>query len=395
MKRTAYSCILLFMLASLVYGDEIRREFDISRGGQFKISTEIGGEIYIRGWDKDKIEVKGDATGLDPDDYVIDYNATSSVLEIEIDKNGRWRNRDRGNIDFAISIPTECNVEIETAGGPVGIKDIKGTVGGQTAGGSLEFDNIVGDIDFKTMGGSVSARKIDGKLDLETMGGSITVSDSKADGTVKTMGGSIMVENVQGHIDGSTMGGSVNYRNVSGKSSGASAEVVRVSTMGGSISVDEAPNGADLETKGGSIDVNVAGKYVKAETMGGSITIREVDGGVDASTMGGSVTINMVGDPDKGDRDVYISSKGGDIDLTVPPGLSMDFDIELAYTRNSDQDYDIYSDFDIKKEKTKEWEGSRGSKRKYIYGTGEYQGGKNKIRISTINGDVYVREGRN
>jgi DUF4097 and DUF4098 domain-containing protein YvlB len=227
------------------------------------------------------------------------------------------------------------------------------------------------------------------------MGGSVRVSDSKANGVVKTMGGSILIENVEGNIDGSTMGGSVDYRNVSGQLAGGSPDVLRISTMGGGISVDKAPHGADLETKGGSIEVNNAGKYVKAETMGGSIIIREIDGRVDASTMGGSVTVKMVGDPDKGNRDVYISSRGGEIELTVPPGLSMNFDIELAYTRDSDRDYDIYSDFDINKEKTSEWEGRWGSKKKYIYGTGVYKGGKNKIRISTINGDIYIREGRN
>ena len=129
--------------------------------------------------------------------------------------------------------------------------------------------------------------------------------------------------------------------------------------------------------------------------MGGSIIIREIDGWVDASTMGGSVEVNMVGDPDKGKRDVFISSKGGNIELTVPPGLSMDFDIELAYTRDSDRDYDIYSDFEIKKKKTDKWEGYWGSKRKSIYGTGKHKGGKNKIRIATSNGDIMIKEGRN
>jgi DUF4097 and DUF4098 domain-containing protein YvlB len=165
--------------------------------------------------------------------------------------------------------------------------------------------------------------------------------------------------------------------------------------MGGSIEVDEAPGGANLDTKGGSIEVNRAAQFVKAETMGGSITIREIDGWVDASTMGGSVEVHMVGDPDKGRRDVFISSKGGDIELVVPSGLSMDFDIELAYTRDSDRDYDIYSDFDLKKEKTKSWESRWGSKRKFIYGTGQHEDGKNKIKIATINGDIYIKEGRN
>jgi len=43
----------------------------------------------------------------------------------------------------------------------------------------------------------------------------------------------------------------------------------------------------------------------------------------------------MVGDPAKGKRDVEIQSMGGDIILTVPSALSMDFDIRLTYTEIS------------------------------------------------------------
>ena len=64
--------------------------------------------------------------------------------------------------------------------------------------------------------------------------------------------------------------------------------------------------------------------------MGGNIEIDAVDGLVKATTMGGDVNVRMVGDPAKGKRDVEIQSMGGDIMLTVPSALSMDFDITLT-----------------------------------------------------------------
>jgi len=396
MKKIFLICLLLASLSTFVFADDvIKREFDISKGKTLTLETEIGGNIYIKGSDEDKIEFKAELYRIDDDDYNIDFNLTSSGLTIVVEKKGRWWKREDGEMDFTIKVPGEINIEIETAGGSVNIEDIKGDVGGKTAGGSLDFYGIEGDIDFRTMGGSIDAKGITGRLDLKTMGGGITVLDSKVDGEVKTMGGSIRIEDVDGDIDGSTMGGSITYRNVTGRSSDSNPEPLHITTMGGSIEVDEAPNGAELDTKGGSIEVNRAGNFVRAETMGGSIVIREVDGWVDASTMGGSVEVHMVGDPDKGKRDVYISSKGGDIELIVPQGLSMDFDIELAFTKDSDRDYDIYSDFDLTKKRTDEWEGGWGSKRKFIYGTGQHKNGSNKIRIATINGDIYIKEGMN
>jgi len=396
MRKIACLFIVMAFLAAVASADDvINREFEISKGGRLVLETEIGGDIYVKGWDENKVMVKGEVIRMDEGDYRIDFDQNSDRLSITVDKKSRWWDRNKGEIDFSIKVPNEFNIGIETAAGPVVIEDIKGDVSGKTNGGSLDFYGIDGNIEFRTMGGSIEAKNINGILNLKTMGGSITVSGSKVDGKVSTMGGSILIEDVDGDLDGSTMGGSVTYRNVTGRSSTSEQDPLEISTMGGSIEVDEAPGGADLETKGGSIEVNRASNFVRAETMGGSITIREIDGWVDASTKGGSVEVQMVGDPDKGRRDVSISSSGGDIELVVPPGLSMDFDIELAFTRDSDRDYDIYSDFDIKKERTDNWERGWGSKRKFIYGTGQYEGGKNKIRIATINGDIYIKEGRN
>ncbi len=43
-------------------------------------------------------------------------------------------------------------------------------------------------------------------------------------------------------------------------------------------------------------------------------------------------------------------------------------------------------------EETKDWKKKHGQKMKYIYGTGKVGGGKNLIRIRTINGDVHINE---
>ena len=129
--------------------------------------------------------------------------------------------------------------------------------------------------------------------------------------------------------------------------------------------------------------------------MGGDISIDQVDGWVQAETMGGDVSVTMIGNPAEGKRDVTISSKGGDITLTVPPALSMDVDITLAYTDERWHDHKachIESDFDLKEERTQNWDDDHGTPRKYIYGTGMIGGGKNKIRIETINGNVYLKK---
>jgi DUF4097 and DUF4098 domain-containing protein YvlB len=164
--------------------------------------------------------------------------------------------------------------------------------------------------------------------------------------------------------------------------------------MGGYINVNVAPKGAKVSTMGGDIEIRSAKEFVRAKTMGGDIEIDEVDGWVKATTMAGSIEVTMVGNPDKGDRNVSLTSMSGDIELTVPAGLSMELDLELSYTKGHEGDYDIHSDFDFEREETKKWDRDNGSPRKYIYGKASIKGGKHSIRIKTINGDIYLYRGK-
>jgi len=108
--------------------------------------------------------------------------------------------------------------------------------------------------------------------------------------------------------------------------------------------------------------------------------------------MGGDIKVTMTGDPAKGKRDVYLSSMGGDITLAVPSGLSMDIHIELCYTKSSRKDYKIVSDFKIQQEEKDDWHKGKGSHKKCIYGKAKIKDAKHKIKIKTINGNVYLKE---
>ncbi|MBC7911086.1 MAG: DUF4097 family beta strand repeat protein, partial [Pyrinomonadaceae bacterium] len=133
-------------------------------------------------------------------------------------------------------------------------------------------------------------------------------------------------------------------------------------------------------------------RFAKVKTMGGDINIESVDGWVNATTMGGDISVSMLGNSG-GRHDVELTSYSGDITLTVPANLSMEFDISLAYTKNREGRYRITSDFPLQQREDAEWTYDKGDPRKYIYGTGSAAGGANRIKISTINGNVRVKKG--
>ena len=367
-------CLATFLTALPAISQPVERSFPVNSGELLTLDLKTGGDIEVTGWDGQEVSVVARPYGRDGDEIEIEIEKTRSGVEVTTEYRNR-RHSHEGGANVEVRVPARFDVELNTMGGSVEIRGVEGTFEGTTMGGSLELANLKGDARLKTMGGRISVRS----SDLE--------------GTVETMGGEIEIENVSGGLEGKTMGGPVRYAKSSSPGTSGRGNEVRISTMGGPISVAEAPYGADVSTMGGSIQIRSAKDHVKANTMGGEIEIHEIDGWVEAKTMGGDVTVTMTGDGSTGDRHVNLSSMGGDIELTVPANLSMELDLEIAYTRGNEGEYDIISDFDFTREETTEWDGRGRSARRYITGTGTIGGGKNRIKIRTVNGDIHLKRG--
>ena len=355
-----------------ISGKTLSKQFNVKPGQKLYIDMRTGASIQIEGWDKDLLTADVDARGRSADDIDFDFKQTSDGVEITSEYAGD--NDNSSDVEIILKVPSKFDVEYETMGGDVKINNVDGKLEGRTMGGELILSNLKG------------------MLNMTTMGGKIELTDSDVDGRVETMGGSVLVQDVTGDIDAKSMGGNVVQKNVKGRTGKSSGKEVRITTMGGNLDLDDAPNGAYLKTMGGDINVNSVKKYLEAETMGGEINVQSIDGKIKAKTMGGDVDVKMTGNPDEGDRSVTLTSMGGDITLSVPANLSMSFDIEIAYTRKGEDRARIESDFKMNEEHSKEWDYNHGSKRKYIYGTGEVNGGKNKIRIRTVNGTVTIKK---
>lgn len=375
MKKIIVTLVLfLFALlgVTLNAAPEVK-QMDVKSGEKLDINLKAGGNLTIKGWDKNKVSVEAVFKNGNGRDWEFTVTKKSfGVAVVSRYTGSRHKNHNGGN--YVVKVPYKFDLKLRSMGGWFAIEQVEGEITG------------------KTMGGNLKLTQLKGFINLKTMGGEITLTDSDIDGKVKTMGGRVLLENVKGDVSGSSMGGNVIYKNVKSRSGKSSGKVVNISTMGGDINVSEATHGAKVHTMGGEIHIKSAKQFIKAKTMGGNIEVDSIDGYITAKTMGGEVTVTMTGDPAKGKRDVHLTSLGGDITLTVPAGLSMNIDFELAYTKKSKKNYKIVSDFNIKQDRTTQWDDKHGSPRKYIYGKGDVQGGKHKIVIKTINGNIYLKK---
>lgn len=350
----------------------IEREFKTGMGKLLDLQLKTGGSIKIKGWDQEKLYVKVTMDGEDWKDCKVEFEESEKGISISSMYEEWKRNR---NVDclFEINVPRKYNITLNTMGGDVNLDNIDGSMKGETMGGKLILDNLKGE------------------LVLTTMGGSIILTNSEVDGKVSSMGGQVRIKDVKGDIQGSSMGGNVSYENVTRKTGDMGSEA-NISTMGGDINLDQAPLGANLSTMGGDITVNSVKKFVRANTMGGHIEIKDADGRIDATTMAGNIDVTVTGNGSEGGHDVKLLSKSGDITLTVPADFSMDVAVKLAYTKHHEGKSQIISDFDLKQENDKDWNHNHGSHRKFIHGSGSFNGGKNRVFIETVNGNVYLKK---
>ena len=369
----------LILLSGMTSAAVQTREFAASAGGTLELNLKAGGSVVVKGHGGSTITVSYEIGGRTAENSKIDFRESSGGLEIVTGYVSNSRNQS-SSIDIEILVPSRFDIELDSMGGGLTIESVDGNFRG------------------KTMGGALVLHDVRGEAKLKTMGGNIKLTDSELDGSLETMGGPVLFENVIGDVTGSSMGGNVRFKNVVRRDGNVASpprlddvdgtmDTVQISTMGGGIDVEDAPEGANLHTMGGDIDVEDAVRFVAAKTMGGDITIQSVDGWVKATTMGGDVDVTVTGTG----GDVELISMSGDITLVVPSGFSMEFDLEIAYTRGSSQDYQIITDQEVKQQVTGEWDYDHGSPRKYIRGSGTVGGGANRIKIRTVNGNIKIR----
>jgi hypothetical protein len=367
-------------------GSQVSRQFSVSPGQQVTFDIQTGGSISVTGSDSNIVSVKATLGGRDAADCQVDMSQNGSGVEIKSTYTGSHSNYS-SNIRFEVQAPRQFNVSISSAGGGITIDGVEGALEGSTGGGAILISNAKGTVA------------------LTTGGGGITVKDSALDGTVSTGGGHVMIQGNTGNLKGSTGGGRVVYKDSSGATTSSSddgenitaksagGKEARIHRGGGEINLNDVPNGADIATGGGDIHIASGRGRVRATTGGGNIEIGPTDGSIDAMTGGGNVTAAVIGLTAGMTHNVRIASGSGDVTITLPPGISAQFDIKLAYTHSSKQNYQIISDFGITQTASDTWSSAEGTPRKYIYGAGTIGSGENRITVRTVNGNVYIRRG--
>jgi DUF4097 and DUF4098 domain-containing protein YvlB len=300
--------LMVPLAASAEIRDDITRSFDAKAGGKLVLEADFG-DIDIRTHASSKVDVlvkreartSSDSKARDLfEDYRVTFNQSGDVIEIRAEKPGSgWNWSNRLDVRFEISVPSQFNLDLRTAGGDVRIADLTGDVEASTSGGDLDLGRVDGVVRVRTSGGDVGLKDVTGDVVARTSGGDVKVGRVGGRVEAKTSGGDIEVRGAGADLEVSTSGGDIDLFDIEGP--------VRASTSGGDITARLTRSPAEsckLSTSGGSIDLYLApgvGLQIEASSTGGRVsadvpvTITEMDGKsrISGSINGGGATMTM------------------------------------------------------------------------------------------------------
>ncbi|MGA3287735.1 MAG: DUF4097 family beta strand repeat-containing protein [Bacteroidota bacterium] len=349
------------------------KSFSVSKGGTIEVSTSRG-DIRIFPWEKNEVSVV--VEGLDDED-LDKVKMTQDGNTVRVSYRSRWDDGS-GHVRFAISVPSQFNLDMNTSGGDLEVKGgLTGKIDGSTSGGDIKLGNVFGGpVEVSTSGGDISTGKIEGDGSLKTAGGDIQVGSVNGSLSVNTSGGNIQVETITKSLEAKTAGGNIIIGNVGGEA--------HVSTSGGDINVGKVSGKATLNTAGGDIELKGASGNVSAKTSGGDVKLQNITGSINAKTSGGEVEAELIPSGKGGSK---LSSSGGDVRLYIDENskATIEATIRLDGWGSRKSRYIVKSEFPKESYETDE----EADEIRAVY---KLNGGGELIELSTSNSNIEIHK---
>ena len=153
-----------------------------------------GGVVRITGAATKTIRVHVSERGRHCAECVVTLAHTGPAVHVRIERGSATGAP--AALQVEIDVPIQCDVELSSAGGPVEIEGIDGTLSGAAQSGAL------------------SLRRISGAVELQTRRGDVTLRESYVSGSLRTLEGRVLFEDVGGSVVGTSAKGRVILRRV-------------------------------------------------------------------------------------------------------------------------------------------------------------------------------------
>ncbi len=360
-------CLLIFIFKSFAQEDFTKKTFKVNKGGSLSVSL-AAGDIQIKTWDKNEVEVLYEE---DEDDY-------RDVKILQDDSNITIRSD--SYTDFEITVPSEYNLSLNSSGGDIKVLgNIKGEIDANTAGGDIQLKDVNGEIQASTAGGDVKCGNIKGNVKLSSSGGDIVVGKVEGECIVSTGGGDVSVDNVEKTLTVSTGGGNVTSSNVGND--------VKITTGGGDVSVNNISGTTVVTTGGGNVTGTKIDKGGTVTTGAGDVVLKNLSGEIIVTSGAGNIITEFVS---VGNKESKIITGYGDLTVYIPENARVTIEATIKFAEGNTWTIDKKGISELIKS---EFKSSTEDKRK-----GEYHavynvnGGGTNIYLETSIGLIEIKK---
>ena len=416
-NKTYQFIIFIFQFTSILFGQKTAEVFENDQDnnyhyretyrfdsvpdiGNYTISiSNVEGEIFVKGHSGSGAELmilrNIKSITEKKAKQLVDYNKIQvfhieddNLIQVKSEKTTQYQKDIETRFEW--NIPMYINLDLETAGGDIDVRDIRGESMLKTSGGDMILSNMMGRIEIQTFGGNVDISHIDGLIRVHTSGGNIEIVNSEGQFNASTSGGDLGFLHLNGNIDAQTTGGSITLENIEGESvncrtSGGDihAEIITADlkgeTSGGNIDLKQITGHVDISTLGGNIETNQVVGSLKCHTSGGEIQGIGIIGAVNASTVAGDIEMLLGYDSGISGYNISLETKNGDIFIQVPTGLPVNVDVEIYGNVDAT---DLNSDISINVQ----------SSNFQVTGTGKILGGTIPLWLRATDGTVTIKQ---
>lgn len=191
---------VLFGLAALQQTDTV---FAVRPDGRLTLESH-GGEVRIRTWDRDQIQLVAEHGARDR----VEVTGSSAAIYM---RARSYRGVAR-SVEFDLTIPRGMSLRIEGVNLDVDARGVGGTLEIETIQGDVRLIGGRRDVVLHTVSGDLVLEGADGRIELGSTNGDIHLIDVAGEVRVETVNGDVTLSGVRSDVvDAATVNGDVEY----------------------------------------------------------------------------------------------------------------------------------------------------------------------------------------
>lgn len=179
----------------------------VQANGATRLEVEnFQGEVVVRVWDRDAVQIRAEATGSDP------FQVDRSGRAISVEPNLETGHGFSDTVDYEISVPRGFDVDIEGVAVDVDIQGTEGRIEVVTAHGTIDVQGGRESVVLESVNGPIHVQGVRGDLEVTGIAGGVTITDCTGDIVAHSVGGALNLEGItSSDVEAGTVGGVLRY----------------------------------------------------------------------------------------------------------------------------------------------------------------------------------------